>query len=108
ALSRRVEPRSRDSRTSSGGDSGAPGSDFSFSEPDYATGFRWLGAGTRTLFHAFLGPTVRAAAGHGRSRRRPASRRTTGGEVRQGHLHLYGLRFFPAIAGRRARGGAVV
>src|SRR5215470_3648395 len=62
-----------------------------------------MGAGTRPLFPRCLGLEVHSAARLTRSRRKRPQRRTGGGSLRQGHVHLHRLCILPAAAGRSSR-----
>src|SRR5712672_2661481 len=67
-----------------------------------------MGAGAGTLFCFAVGSEVYAITGDARSGRGRTEGWSARGAVRQGNVRLHGARVFPAVARRRAGGGAVV
>src|SRR6185369_16490654 len=72
------------------------------SKQDHAEGLCKLGAGTRALFPAAMGPAIRDCAIDERYGRAAVKRRITGRALRQRQLHLHELRLVSTTAGGTA------
>ncbi len=89
---------------SSGGNSRTGRRRVSLSQPDHAARLRRMGAGARFVFRRSVGRSISSLCCHLMIRENlPLKGGLLRAQIRQGHIHLHRLRFFPSAAGWRAR-----